>query len=79
MYVCESCKISIGPNTPSFLLPTKVRRKKYPFRSAVNEHIDPVSGRRKKTDDPGGIGQEIVHELRICRSCFDQASPPQLE
>jgi ribosomal protein S14 len=79
VYVCEICKRAIGPNIPSHLLPIKVRRKQYPFRSAANKYTDPISGRIKRTDDPGGQGQEIVRELRVCRSCFDEAGPPQIE
>jgi hypothetical protein len=79
VYVCEHCNTIVSPNIPSYLLPVKVRPKQYPLRSEANEYTDPVSGRRKKSHDPGGQGLEIVRELRVCHSCFEQATTPQLE
>ncbi len=29
-------------------------------------------GRPKKTDDPGGVGFEIVREVVVCPGCFEE-------
>jgi len=79
VYVCEHCHLTIDPNTPSYLLPVKIRRKQYPFRSAANEYIDPASGRQKQSDDPGGTGYETVREIRVCKNCYHKSGMPQIE
>jgi hypothetical protein len=79
VYVCKVCQKVIKPNTPSYLLPVRIRQKKYPFRASANEYIDHRTGRRKKSDDPGGLGQEIASEIRVCRCCYNKADTAQLE
>jgi len=49
-----------------------MRRRKYPFREKANQFIK--DGRLKKTDDPGGAGQEIVREVLVCPSCAEVPS-----
>jgi hypothetical protein len=45
----------------------KTRVKSYPYRKWANVHKD----ERKivHTDDPGGIGHEIVQEIAVCPEC----------
>ena len=34
------------------------------------------NGRQEKTDDLGGVGYEIVREIMVCPSCFEEPSAP---
>jgi hypothetical protein len=36
-------------------------------------------GRPKTTDDPGGTGSEIVREVLVCPSCFEEPSAGSAE
>jgi hypothetical protein len=62
----------------------ETRRREYPFRSKANQFRK--DGKVEKTDDPGGVGREIVREILVCQACsegasdrcFDGCDPPAL-
>jgi hypothetical protein len=37
-------------------------------------HLLSKDGRLKTTDDPGGVGSEIIREILVCLSCVEGAS-----
>jgi hypothetical protein len=47
------------------------RRRLYPFRPRANRFVRLVDGKWKQihTDDPGGVGVEIVQEATACPAC----------
>jgi hypothetical protein len=71
-------------NTSAIRQVVETRRRKYPFREKVNPFRK--DGRTKRTDDPGGVGFEIVREILICPACaelparqsIDVSNPPAL-
>ncbi len=71
MYLCENCHQGISATIPSHLITTQTRQKTYPFRTKANHYKD-SEGKRKISDDPGGNGQEIVKQQRVCPDCFKQ-------
>jgi hypothetical protein len=82
VYLCKICRSVIGPNIPALLIPTVVRKRKYPPRPKANKLIDPRKpGKRHviRIDDPGGEGRETVKELRVCAACAERAPPPSLK
>jgi rubredoxin len=83
LYRCHLCGAVVPPNTPAHRKVVETRRREYPFRKDANLFIK--DGRPKKTDDPGGVGFEIVREVVVCPSCFEEpaalssgAGPPVL-
>jgi hypothetical protein len=61
-------------------LVVQTRSAEYPFRRKANRLVRLVKGKRKvkETDDPGGTGSEIVHEVTACPRCANgQLSPPK--
>jgi hypothetical protein len=79
VYVCGICNKAIGPNTPSFLIPTRIRKRKYPLRTGANKLKDPAKpGKRRVVykNDPGGEGYETAREVRVCAACRKNAPPP---
>jgi len=72
MFHCQLCQGVVPPRTPSQRLVVQSRKKEYPFRFQANTFTRlNDNGKRKEfhTDDPGGIGQEIVKELIVCPDC----------
>jgi len=69
MYRCAQCSEVVGPNEPQHKVVTKTRPKRYPAR----ERASLVKRRDKPkpvwVDDPGGVGEEIVTEVALCRRC----------
>lgn len=59
-------------HTRSFLFPLKVRPKAYKSRPKI--HTLHKDGKIHKKDDPGGTGTEIVKEIQVCASCYEQLS-----
>lgn len=72
MYRCDECNVVVGPNVRSFTK-FETRRKVYPFREKANWSYKKEGDNIKyvQTNDPGGIGQEISRELRVCESCSE--------
>jgi hypothetical protein len=77
MFRCEVCSCVVPLRTRSRRLVIASRKRDYPYRPKANIHryLDLSSGRPKKkeklTDDPGGIGREIVREVKVCPACAD--------
>lgn len=62
MYRCQVCNGNFAGQ--SYKRITQRRERIYSFRKNVNSCIK--DGQRKKTDDPGGKGWEIVTEITVC-------------
>lgn len=58
MYICENCEAQVGPRIGSNLVTIETRHKVYPPRG----------------NDPGGVGREIVKEIRVCPDCVGPLS-----
>ena len=71
MYRCDLCQVVAPPKARSYPLVVRTRVKHYPEREKVNRRISLAKGRLKGelADDPGGVGREIVKELRVCAEC----------
>ncbi|WP_027708913.1 hypothetical protein [Zooshikella ganghwensis] len=68
MFICQHCNAQASFKEKSFLLTSKTREKLYPSRISANKHRQ--ANKIKKTDDPGGIGTEIVEEKQVCKLCY---------
>jgi len=71
MYRCELCNAIVKPKTSAIIYIAKKRHKTYPYRKYANQGMIQLGGKKKKirTDDYGGVGWEIVEELKICPKC----------
>jgi hypothetical protein len=84
VYRCQICGEVVPPNTPALRKVVETRRREYPFRPKANQLTK--DGRKQHTDDPGGVGTEIVREILVCPSCVhlsadsqsDRRGPPAL-
>jgi hypothetical protein len=72
LYRCQVCDVVVPASTPAHRKVVETRRRKYPFREKANQFIK--DGRLKKTDDSGGVGDEIVREILVCPSCAEVPS-----
>jgi len=72
LYRCHVCDVVVPANTPSHRKVVETRRRRYPFREKAHHFMK--DGRSKTTDDPGGVGSEIVREVLVCPSCFEEPS-----
>jgi rubredoxin len=70
LFQCQVCGVVVTPNTPAHQKVVETRRREYPFRKEANLFIK--DSRPKKTDDPGGIGFEIVREVVVCPGCSEE-------
>lgn len=61
MFICGNCNEVTKPRVKSQMAIAEVRPKRYPARHKANH---------SKSDDPGGHGQEIVREVRVCPTCM---------
>lgn len=71
MYICALCGCRVGPNVPLLKRIAETRSVRYPRREEVN--CIRKDGKLKYTDDPGGVGREIVEEQNLCPDCFASA------
>jgi len=69
LYRCQVCSAVVRANTPAHRKVVETRRRKYLFREKANLFMK--EGRLKKTDDSGGVGDEIVREILVCPSCAE--------
>src|SRR5262249_42717236 len=73
MFRCQLCQCVVPPRTPSQRLVLQRRSKKYPHRCRANvvvrQRADDKKPKKEYVDDPGGAGQEIVHEVTVCPAC----------
>ena len=67
MYRCGICGLITPANTRAYRRVVETRRREYPFRQKANKFEK--DGRRKTSDDPGGVGREIVREVLACPAC----------
>lgn len=68
MYRCEICKNVVPPNTPATRIVVETRAATYPYRPNANRLVK-KGKEKKKPDDPGGNGREIVRECLACPRC----------
>lgn len=68
VYKCQICGKSAPPRTPILRLVTLTRPREYPPRPKVNAYVK--DKRVIRTNDPGGVGTEIVREIAICPECL---------
>jgi len=66
MFICESCKTQSKLGEPSASKVLETREKTYPPR-IYRAQSGKFKG--KLVEDPGGIGMEIVREIRVCYRC----------
>ncbi|PYS12326.1 MAG: hypothetical protein DMG15_14650 [Acidobacteria bacterium] len=79
MYKCQICGNISEPRSPAFRLTLKTRDVYYKKREKVNGCYKRLpSGGTKfvRTDDPGGVGRECVHEAIVCHACFVKLKTP---
>ncbi len=71
MYRCDLCGVVVQPNTPARKLVTETRRKVYSERHESNRIR--IQGKKKPlhVSDPGGVGWEVVREVKVCRACYE--------
>lgn len=70
MYQCQLCAQTIAARTPMVKLTVERRVYQHPQRDRAHPVIDrsrPTGRRqRKRRDDPGGTGLQIVRTLHVC-------------
>lgn len=71
MYRCDRCHTVVPPRTPARRLVVETRIVEHPYRMGAGERL--VDGKRKKYDDPGGTGSQIVREQVVCPACADKS------
>ena len=72
MYRCQICGGVVPAHSPAIRQVVETRRREYPFRSKANPFRK--DGKVEKTDDPGGVGREIVREILVCQACSEEPS-----
>jgi len=71
MFRCQLCAKQTLPGARAHRRVTQTRATDYPARERAHFVVEPDApkkkrSRRKKADDPGGHGSEIVRELLVC-------------
>ncbi len=81
MYRCQVpfCNVNVPGNTPALRIVVESREKEYPARENANKIR--ISGKKKPIlkSDRGGVGSEIVRELKVCRRCYDSFFAEELD
>ena len=78
MFRCQLCSCVVPPRTRARRVVIATRARRYAFRREANVHryMEMKNGRPKHkeelTDDPGGLGQEIVREIKVCPACAER-------
>lgn len=67
MFRCQLCGKNSKPYEKAQMFVTETREKEYAQRDGV------YSKEGEKFPDPGGIGREIVSEVKIHLNCLDDA------
>ncbi len=79
MYQCQLCLQTIAAGTPMVRVTVKQRFVQYPKREKIHPISDPDRPcrrkKRRRNDDPGGVGQQIADERSACPA---YASAPAL-
>lgn len=69
-FICGLCAIYTKPGDKATHVVVETRRKVYPLREGVYVFVSKDQPRRRMvTDDPGGVGTEIVKEVLACQTC----------
>ena len=71
MYHCSICNYLVASGNACLKRVTETRKKYYPVRNYAKKAVVWEKGKKKKkwTDDPGGVGWEIVREEWCCAKC----------
>ena len=72
MYRCEFCGKNSKPNASCHKVVEATRMHRHPFRAKVQQRWVLDKNNRYKlewTDDPGGLGPQIVREIDACVDC----------
>src|SRR5215475_10783920 len=69
MFRCDICGSVVPPRTPCNRIVVETRPAEYAARPRVHWQPPRAGGKGKWVDDPGGLGTEIVCELRACDEC----------
>jgi hypothetical protein len=79
MYRCKSCGGVVGPRNPALWITVETREMHYRPREHANKIR--ISGKKKPLlrIDPGGVGNEIVRELKVCGSCHEKFHAGELD
>jgi len=76
LFRCEVCSTVVPPLISCHRLVIAERAVVYPSRKEVHYHPPRDGGRGKWVDDPGGVGREIIREIRTCPSCATAREGP---
>jgi|tagenome__1003787_1003787.scaffolds.fasta_scaffold16804700_1 hypothetical protein len=70
MFRCQHCGTVTPPHTSAELVATETRPRIYPWREKAQRDVWRNNRLWKaEHDDPGGLGREIVREIRVCPPC----------
>jgi len=67
MFICNKCNKSVGPRISPINVVVEKKMINHKHRSNANPCR--VDGVRDATDDPGGMGYQIVREAKYCSRC----------
>jgi len=65
MFICQKCQRQTLAGEPAHTVIVEAHRHVHPFRVYTLR----VMRRLIRCQDPGGIGDQIVRELRVCAQC----------
>jgi hypothetical protein len=70
MHRCQRCGTVTPPRMPTETVVVGTRPRAYPWREKAQREVWRNNRLWKaKHDDPGGVGREIVREIRVCPPC----------
>lgn len=72
MFRCDKCHLLTSSGEPMTKVVVATREHHYPIRE--NAHKFRRNGSTVFRDDPGGIGQEIAKEYKLCPRCVTTQS-----
>lgn len=79
-YRCDVCNKAVKAGTACNKKAAKIRKRYYSEREYAKRTIVYEKGKKKKKwiPDPGGVGWEIVTEIKCCPECAPKISEPTL-
>jgi len=69
MFRCDVCGCVAPPRTPCNRITIETRPVEYPRRPDAHWQLPKAGGQGKWVDHPGGIGTQIIREVRACLDC----------
>lgn len=69
MFRCGVCGNSSHAGESLERRTAETRERVYPYRRKAQFYFD-EDNKRKRKDDPGGVGWEIVREVNVCPRCL---------